>query len=163
MPPQLAAIAAMDRNRLIGRENQLPWHLPADLAHFKAITTGYPILMGRKTHESIGRPLPNRTNIVLTRDKNYQAEGVITVHSLEEAQSYCQAYPEIFIIGGAEIYRLAMPKLHRLYLTLIDHAFQGDAYFPEWSASEWREVSRETHEPDEKNAYAYTFLTLERG
>jgi dihydrofolate reductase len=162
MPARLSAIAAMDKNRLIGKDNQLPWHLPADLAHFKAITTGHPILMGRKTHESIGRPLPNRHNIVLTRDLSYEAEGITIVHSLDEALAACPDDDEIFIIGGAEIYRLALPRLQRLYLTFIDHAFTGDVYFPAWAANEWQEISREAHEADEKNAYGYAFVTLER-
>lgn len=162
MPPTLSAIAAMDKNHLIGKNNQLPWHLPADLAHFKAITTGHPILMGRKTHESIGRPLPNRTNIVLTRDAHYQAEGVIVVHTLDEALASCPEAQELFIIGGAEIYQLAFPRLQKLYLTFIHQAFEGDTYFPAFSAKEWREISREDCPADEKNAYAYSFLLLER-
>jgi dihydrofolate reductase len=162
MPALLSAIAAMDKNRVIGRNNQLPWHLPADLAHFKAITTGHPILMGRKTHESIGRPLPNRHNIVLTRNLGYEAAGVTVVHSLDEAMAACPSDDEIFIIGGADLYHLALPRVQRLYLTLIDHAFTGDTYFPDWVPSEWQEVSRETHQPDEKNAYGYTFVTLNR-
>lgn len=162
MPARLSAIAAMDQNRVIGLNNALPWHLPADLAHFKAITTGHPILMGRKTHESIGRPLPNRTNIVLTRDPHYTAAGVVVVHSLDEAIAACPADEEIFIIGGAELYALALPKISRLYLTLIDHAFPGDTTFPPLPETEWQAISRETHAPDEKNAYGFAFVTLER-
>lgn len=162
MPALLSAIAAMDKNRVIGQNNALPWHLPADLAHFKTLTTGHPILMGRKTHESIGRPLPNRTNIVLTRDQHYTAAGVVIVHSLDEAIAACSSDEEIFIIGGAEIYALALPRLSRLYLTLIDHAFPGDTQFPALNTHEWRETHRETHTPDEKNAYGYAFVQLER-
>ncbi len=162
MPAFLSAIAAMDKNRVIGRDNQLPWHLPADLAHFKALTTGHPILMGRKTHESIGRPLPNRHNIVLTRNLGYESTGVTVVHSLNEAIAACPSDHEIFIIGGADLYRLALPQVQRLYLTLIDHAFTGDTHFPALAPGEWTEISRERHEPDEKNAYAYTFVRLDR-
>lgn len=158
MPPILSAIAAMGHRRVIGRNNQLPWHLPADLAHFKAITTGHPILMGRKTHESIGRVLPHRRNIVLTRNPHYQAAGVVVVHSLDEAVSACPEAQEIFIIGGADIYALAMPRLSRLYLTLIHADFTGDTFFPE-TGDEWVETAREDHAGE---TFAYSFVTLER-
>lgn len=162
MPPKLSAIVAMGENRVIGKNNQLPWHLPADLAHFKAMTTGHVILMGRKTHESIGRPLPNRTNVVLTRDAAYQAPGVTVVHRLEDALSHFPDESEIFIIGGAEIYRLALPLLQCLYLTLVHTTVEGDTFFPEWKETEWQTVSREDHPADPANPHAYSFITLTR-
>ena len=126
----LSIIAAMARNGVIGKNNQLPWHLPEDLKHFKEITMGHPIVMGRKTHESIGRPLPGRENIVLSRNRHYQASGVHIFPSLAAVQ---EAYPdqEIFIIGGAELYRQAWPLAETLYLTLIEQDFAGDTYFPQ--------------------------------
>lgn len=158
----LAAIAAMDENRVIGKANQLPWHLPADLKHFKEITSGHTILMGRKTYESIGRPLPNRRNIVMTRDAHYQAPGCEVVTSLQAALDLTMPDEQIFIIGGAEIYHQTLPQVQRLYLTIIHDEFVGDTYFPDLDKQAWQELSKEKHEPDEKNAHAYTFLTLER-
>lgn len=162
--PTLSAIAALSENRVIGLNNQMPWHLPADLKHFRTITSGHPILMGRKTFESIGRPLPNRTNIILTRDTHYQAEGCIVINNPDDALTLVNNInqSEIFIIGGAEIYQLLLPKVTRLYLTEIHHQFQGDTFFPELDKTAWREVSRETHAADELNAYTYSFIVLER-
>ena len=159
----ISLIAAMDKNRVIGnKDNKLPWYLPADLKHFKSITLGKPIIMGRKTFESIGKPLPERTNIVITWNENYQEPGCVLVHSPEEALQAAGVAPEIIIIGGAEIFAQFLPLAKRLYFTLIDGEFDGNIYFPEWSPKEWCEVSREAHEPDEKNKYAYAFVTLER-
>lgn len=158
----LSAICAMSQNRVIGRQNQLPWRLPADLKHFKKITTGHPIILGRKTYESIGRPLPNRCNVVITRDADFQAPGCVVVNSIETALlavDYCE---EAFVIGGALLYQQLLPKVRRLYLTEIYHDFDGDAFFPELDMSEWQLVSREDHEPDIDNSYAYSFLILER-
>jgi len=162
--PIISAIAAMAENRIIGKNNQLPWHLPADLKHFKAVTTGHPILMGRKTYDSIGRPLPNRTNIILTRNPSVDIPGCKVVTSIQEAIQLAsnENVQELFIIGGAEVYRQLLPQIQRLYLTIVHQNFDGDAFFPELDAKEWREVSRERHEPDEKNAYAYSFVRLER-
>jgi dihydrofolate reductase len=162
--PILSAIVAMSENRVIGKDNKLPWHLPADLKHFKEITTGHFIIMGRKTFESIGKPLPNRTNIVLSRQGHFQASGCHTVTSIEAAISQAQAAheQEIFIIGGAEIYRQLLANIQRLYLTIVHCDMEGDAYFPTLDLNAWREISCERHEADEKNAYAYSFLTLER-
>lgn len=162
--PILSAIVAMAENRVIGKDNKLPWHLPADLKHFKSITTGHPILMGRKTYESIGRPLPNRTNIIMTRDAAYHAAGCIVVTSIEKAleQATVHEAGEIFIIGGAEIYRQLMPHIQRIYLTIVHHQFDGDAYFPELDMDEWKKVENVKHAPDEQNIYAYEFVTLER-
>ena len=160
----ISAIAAMSLNRVIGLNNQLPWHLPADLKHFKELTQGHPILMGRKTHESIGRPLPNRTNLILTRNDEYTASGCKVVASMEAAIAIAQkqSASELFIIGGSEIYKQLMPKVERLYLTIIHHTFEGDAFFPEIDESEWDEKSREDYQADEKNLYYYSFLMLER-
>ena len=142
----VSIIAAMaDDQRVIGISNTLPWHLPEDLKHFRKMTTGHPILMGRKTYESIGRPLPKRENIVITRNANYQALGCVVKHSLEEAIAHCTGRDEIFIIGGAELYKQAIPLADRMYLTEIiiqppDRflvTFEGDAYFPEFSTSDW--------------------------
>ncbi len=160
--PRLSAILAMSENRVIGKNNQLPWHLPADLKHFKTITTGHPIIMGRKTYESIGKPLPNRTNIIMTRQKGFDAPGCIVVRSLAEAMLQIGETEEIFIIGGAEIYHQTLSAIQRIYLTIIHHTFDGDAYFPELNRKEWREIKSEQHEADEKNLYAYSFVILER-
>jgi dihydrofolate reductase len=162
--PLLSAIVAMSENRVIGKDNTLPWHLPADLKHFKEITTGHFIIMGRKTFESIGKPLPNRSNIVLSRDINYQAPGCETVSTIDEALRMAEAAQqnEIFIIGGAEIYRQLLPTIERLYITIVHCNIGGDAWFPELSPTEWQEVSRERREADEKNAFAYSFITLAR-
>lgn len=160
--PILSAIAAMSENRVIGIENQLPWHLPADLKHFKTLTTGHPILMGRKTYESIGRPLPNRTNIIITRNADFTAPGCVVVTSIEDAITRAaeENAQEIFIIGGAEVYKQLLPHVQRIYLTIVHEQFAGDAFFPELDLKEWKEVERETHAADENNAYSYSFITL---
>ena len=155
----ISLIAAMDRNRVIGRDNQLPWRLPEDLKRFKAITLGHPVLMGRKTFESIGRPLPGRRNFVISRQKEYRAEGVTVVYSLEVALTLCASEPEVFVIGGAEIYRLALPRADRLYLTIIEKEHEGDAHFPEWPRDEYREIAREEHLDA---SLPHRFLTLAR-
>jgi dihydrofolate reductase len=157
-------VVAADENNLIGKDNQLPWHLPADLKYFKNLTTGHCIVMGRKTFDSLGRLLPNRTHVIITRQKNYQAEGVIVVNSIEEAINTCaeKGEEEIFIIGGAEIFKQALNNANRLYLTRIRHSFDGDTWLPEFNPSDWKEVNREDHQPDEKNVYSYSFLTYQR-
>jgi len=158
----ISIIAAMANNRVIGKEGALPWHLPADLKHFKALTLGKPIVMGRKTYASIGRPLPGRTNIVLTRDLKFYAAGVTVVHSWIDALVACGSAEEVMVIGGAELYAQVLPEADWLYLTLVDHEVDGDAYFPEWSTSEWHEVQRVECPKDAENPYAMTFLTLIR-
>ena len=159
----VSLIAAMDRNRLIGNKNQLPWHLPADLAHFKQVTMGKPIIMGRKTYESIGRPLPGRTNIVLTRDDGYQAEGIVLASSLEQAiDRASEDSDEVMIIGGSNIYEQALGSSDRLYLTLVEEAFEGDAWFPEIDMGQWREVSSESHVADANNPVDYRFMIFEK-
>ena len=160
--PVLSLIAAMDSNRLIGRDNQLPWQLPADLQHFKSITMGKPIIMGRKTWESLGRPLPGRLNITITRNTDYRAEGATVVHSLDEALQVTNDAEEVMIIGGANLYAQAMPRVDLLYLTRVEGMFEGDAWFPEFSEAEWELVSAESHEPDEKNRHPYHFETYHR-
>jgi dihydrofolate reductase len=158
----LAIIAALSRNRVIGKDNQLPWRLPADLKHFKAATLGKPVIMGRKTFDSIGKPLPGRANIVVTRDTQFRADGIAVAHSLDDALAQAHAAPEIMLIGGAQLYAQALPRAQRLYLTLIDADFDGDAHFPDYDPTEWRETAREDHAPDENNPYRYSFLILER-
>jgi dihydrofolate reductase len=158
----LSIIAAMDRNQLIGNNNQLPWHLPADFTHFKAKTMGKPILMGRKTFESIGKPLPGRTNIVLSRNPNLQLEGVECVHSLQDAIAAAADADEMMIIGGSSIYEMLLPQVDRMYLTYVDEAFEGDAWFPAFDRSQWLETEVELQHKDEKNAYDCRFVTLEK-
>ncbi|GAB3526692.1 dihydrofolate reductase [Pontibacter brevis] len=159
----LTIVVAAAENNVIGKDNGLAWHLPADLRHFKQITMGLPILMGRKTYESIGKPLPGRTSIIITTQKDYAAEGCVVVHSLEEAIERAKALDDtICIIGGAEIYRQALPLTDTIYLTRIHHTFEGDAYLPELKEDDWKTVDQEHHEPDEKNKYSYSFLKLDR-
>lgn len=158
----LALVVAAAENGLIGRDNQLPWHLPADLKHFKTITLGKPVIMGRKTFASIGKPLPGRRNLVLTRDARFAADGVETVRSLEEALERTADAPEVMVIGGAEIFRLALPLAQRIYLTRVHATLEGETFFPALDESEWREIERREHPADEKNAHAMSFLTLER-
>jgi len=159
---KIAIVVAMADNRVIGRDNRLPWHLPADLRHFKQVTVGKPVLMGRKTHESIGRPLPERTNIVVTRDRSYQAPGCIVVHSIENALKAAGDREEVMVIGGTDFYRQLLPKADRLYLTRVHAEFEGDARFPELDEREWREVERTDCAPDENNNWPYSFIRLER-
>jgi dihydrofolate reductase len=159
----IASIFAMSENRVIGKDNQLPWHLPADLKFFKATTLNHPILMGRKTFESIGRPLPQRTNIIITRQQGYRTEGALVVNSLSEAIKVGQQlHPDLFIIGGAEILREALPLVDTMYLTRIHETFDGDVYYPELNEQQWQETWREDHQPDEKNKYPFSFIRLER-
>lgn len=159
---RIAAIFAMSENRVIGKDNQLPWHLPADLQHFKALTMGKPILLGRKTYESIGRPLPGRCNLVMSRDVQFQAPGCVVVNSLETALLAAGYSDEIMVIGGAVLYQHLLPRTQRLYMTIIHHEFEGDAYFPVLDMSEWEEVSHVDHDADEENKYSYSFITLDR-
>lgn len=159
----ISIIAAVGKNNEIGKGNTLLWHMPADLEHFKKITSGHPVIMGRKTFESIGKPLPNRQNIVITRDKTYLRHGVNVVHSLEEALRRAQGKQEIFIIGGGELYKQIMPFADKLYITRVDAEDSvADAFFPEIIPIIWNEVSREEHKKDEKNPFDYTFSVYER-
>lgn len=158
----ISIIVAMAENRVIGVNNTLPWRLPADLKHFRQLTTGHHVIMGRRNYESIGKPLPDRTNIVVTRNPAYQAPGCVIRHSLDDALHIAGNDPEIFIIGGAEIYRQALDKADRIYLTLVHANIAGDTFFPEFDAREWNESSRLRHEADEKNPHACSFVTYER-
>ena len=155
-------VAALAANGVIGRNNALPWHLPADLKRFKALTMGHPVVMGRKTHESIGRPLPGRRNLVITRNRDYRADGCEIVHSLDEAVAACRGAAEIFIIGGAELYREALPRAHCLEFTEIRADFEGDAVFPKFSMGEWRETGREIHSGEAGIPFRYDFARYER-
>lgn len=161
----LSAIVATDRKGTIGKAGEIPWYLPADFKFFKRTTIGHPVVMGRKTFESIGRPLPKRTNIVLTRDPFYGASGIVVVHSLDEAlqHSACTEAEEVFIIGGGEIYRQAMPLLQRVYLTRVDTEIaDGDAFFPDLDPAEWELHWLEEHPADEKNELDFRFSRWER-
>ncbi|VAW76848.1 Dihydrofolate reductase [hydrothermal vent metagenome] len=159
---RVSLIAAMAENRVIGRNNQLPWRLSADLQRFKALTMGKPIIMGRKTWESIGRPLPGRTNIVVTRDASYQAEGCVVVHSVDQALKAAADSDEVMVIGGANLYQQLLERTDRLYLTQVKTNVEGDAWFPEFDMTQWHEIARESHSNDEKNDFDFEFVTLER-
>jgi len=161
-PPRICLIAALAANRVIGRNNALPWHLPADLKRFKALTMGHPVVMGRKTYESIGKPLPGRRNLVITRNRDYGAPGCEIVHSLDEAIAACRGDQEIFIIGGAELYRESLARAHCLEFTEIRAAFEGDATFPEFSLAQWRETGREIHSNEAGIPFRYDFTRYER-
>ena len=158
----LSLIVAMARNRVIGLANRLPWHLPADLQFFKRTTLGKPILMGRRTFESLGRPLPGRTNIVLTGRPDYQAQGCIVVHSLTKALAAARPADEVMVIGGASLYAQTLARAERIYLTLVEAEPQGDVRFPELERGAWREVWREDHPADARHAYPFSFILLER-
>ncbi|WP_246941861.1 dihydrofolate reductase [Bacillus pinisoli] len=159
----ISYIVAMDDNQVIGKNNELPWHLPADLAYFKKVTMGKPIIMGRKTHESIGRALPGRENIIVTRNANYHSEGCKVVHQLDDLKSLAEeANEELFVIGGAELFKELLPMTDRLYITHIHHSFEGDTYFPTIDWNEWKVVDKETGIKDEKNPYDYEFVVYER-
>jgi dihydrofolate reductase len=158
----ISLIVAMDETGVIGREGRLPWRQPADLMHFKVLTMGKPMLMGRKTFESIGKPLPGRTNLVLTRDAGWSHEGAVAVRSLDEAIERAGDAAELMVIGGAEVFRIALARAQRIYLTRIHANVQGDARFPAVDFRAWREIERHTFPADEKHAFAMTFLTLER-
>lgn len=157
---RLAAIVAMASNRCIGKDNTLPWRLPADLKRFKQLTMGHTLVMGRKTYESIGRPLPGRTMVVLTRQKDYAPEGVRVAHSLEQALELARG-GEVFIAGGADLYQQTLERLGRLYLTRIERDYAGDTFFPEVDLSGWRLVEEE-HHPATATEPPFTFLTYER-
>jgi len=159
---KISIVVAMAANRVIGNNNRLPWHLPADLKHFKQTTMGKPILMGRKTWESIGRALPGRTNIVITRDENYAAPGCVVVHSIEAAMQAAQQQDEVMVIGGAEFYRQVLPRADTIYLTRIHQDFEGDAFFPELDETGWQEVARVDCDADDRNPCAYSFIRLDR-
>ena len=157
----ISLIAAMDRNRLIGAGNGLPWHLPADFKHFKAITMGKPVVMGRKTFESIGRPLPGRHNIVISRS-GFSADGVTVVDSIEKALIEAGNVEEVMIIGGASFYQQIINRADRMYLTHVDAACEGDAWFPEFSTQDWKIVAEKEYAADEKNNYSFRTVDYQR-
>ena len=168
---QISMIAAMANNRVIGADNSMPWHLPADLKHFKKVTLGKPIIMGRKTYESIGKALPGRLNIVVSSDATYKLEDAAVVHSCEQAidsaSEYCRTQDkensEVMIIGGGTIYQHFLNFCHRLYLTHIEIEVAGDTYFPDYNAAyKWQEVDNEWHQAEPKNPYNYRFITLQK-
>ena len=152
----------MAENRVIGVNNTLPWHLPADLRHFRELTSGHHVIMGRKTFESLGKPLPHRINIVITSNNQYTAPDCIVVPSLDSAIAAASPAEEIFIIGGASCYSQALPRADRLYLTVVHTMLQGDARFPEFDWNSWNEVARIRCESDKQNPYSYSFITLEK-
>lgn len=154
---------AMDENRVIGKDNKLPWHLPEDLKFFKRTTMGHPIAMGRKTWDSIGRALPGRENIVITRNESFSCEGCTVLNSIDELLTYSrEKREEVFVIGGAEIFKAILPAADRLYLTMIYDQFAGDTFFPEFDMADWELVSKEKGIKDEKNPYDYEFLIYKR-
>jgi dihydrofolate reductase len=162
MPATLSLVVAVSENDVIGRDNALPWHLPADLKHFKAVTMGKPIVMGRKTYDSIGRRLPGRLNIVISRNRALRIPGVEVVGSFDEAVARAGDVPEVAVIGGAELFRSALPLARRIYLTRVHGNVEGETKFPPLDPKQWREVERSHHPADERHAYAMTFSTLER-
>ena len=159
----VSIIVAMTADRVIGRDNTLPWRLPADLRRFKRLTLGHHLVVGRKTWESIGRPLPGRKMVVITRQRKFRADGVEVVHSVDDALAVARknGEDEVFIAGGEEIYRQTLARAHRLYLTRVHATIEGDAFFPEYDAAAWTEVEREDRAADDKNPHAFSFVTYE--
>jgi dihydrofolate reductase len=160
--PLISLLVAATENGVIGRDNGMPWHLPDDLKRFKALTLAKPVLMGRKTFESIGRPLPGRTNLVMTRTPNWSVAGVIVVPDLDTALREAGAAPELVVAGGAQIYALALPRAMRIYLTRIHAVIDGDTRLPDINLNEWHETACELHPVDARHPYAMSFVTLER-
>ncbi|WP_408006226.1 dihydrofolate reductase [Pseudalkalibacillus sp. A8] len=156
----ISLLLAMGKNRVIGKDNDLPWHLPEDLKWFRRVSTGHTVIMGRRTYESIGKPLPNRKNVIVTNDKNYQAEGCIVTHSIDEALQ--QDGDEQIVIGGTNVFKQVLDRAERIYLTYIDEEFDGDTFFPEIDESEWELKSKEKGIKNEKNPYDYYFMIYER-
>ncbi len=159
--PKISIIVAMAKGRVIGKDNDMPWHLPADLQHFRQKTLDKPVIMGRKTYESIGRPLPKRHNIIVSRNKDYKVEGCDVVASLEEAVKIAGDVEELFIIGGGFLYDQTIGQADRLYLTFIDLTVEGDTLFPEYEHLPLKQTASQTHQKDEKNPYNYTFAEFE--
>lgn len=163
--PRIAFVVAMDENRLIGRDNDLPWCLPEDMGWFRRQTIGKPCVMGRKTYDSLPdrfRPLPGRLNIVVTRNREYEAPGAVVVHSIDDALAAAGDVEEIVVIGGADLFRRLLPVADRLYLTQVHGAAEGDVYFPEFKTDDWDEVFRQEHPADERHRFAFTWLILDR-
>ena len=159
---RISFVVAYDRGRVIGKDNALPWRLPADMRRVRQLTMGKPLIMGRRTYQSIGRPLEGRTSIVLTRDPAFRAEGVLVARDVDEALRLAGRADEAIVFGGGEVFGQLLPRADRLYITEIDADFEGDRTFPEIDPREWAEVDRIAHPPDERNPYPYTFVTLDR-
>lgn len=157
---QLSIIVAVANKNVIGINNTLPWHLPEDLKRFKALTMGHHIVMGRKTYESLGRLLPGRTTVIVTRNKHYQVEGAVVVHSIEQALSVCAEDDEVFLIGGAELYQQGFQHADKLYMTEVHTDVEGDAFLPEFDLTQWDEVARESHQAE--NGLAFSYVTYQR-
>ena len=155
-------IVAVDLKNGIGKNNLLPWHLPADLKYFKSVTSGHPIIMGRKTYDSIGKVLPNRKNIIISRQAELEIQGAIITDSLEKSFELCKTEEKVFVIGGAQIFQQAIPLADIIYLTLIHHNFEADVFFPEIDSNKWIEEDCIRNEPDEKNIYSYSFIRYRR-
>ena len=161
---KISLIVAMAKNRVIGDNGTMPWHLSADLKKFRQITTGFPIVMGRKTYQSIGRPLPNRTNIIISRDNSFQAEGCLVFNDLQNGLEHaCQLAEQVFVIGGATLYEALLPVANSLYITQIHQDFTGDTWFPEFNINEWQEVAREDYHDDASVDFSYSFLQFTKG
>jgi len=159
---KLAIIVATDEQGLIGKDNDLPWKLSADLQYFRRVTMGKPLIMGRNTHESIGRALPGRKNIIVTKNKAYQTEACTVVHSIKDALVACDQAEEVMVMGGASLYKQLLPTADKLYLTQVHASLVGDTWFPAWNKNEWSEIKREDYLADEKNDYAYSFIVYEK-
>jgi len=158
----LSLIVAMARNRTIGINNALPWRCPEDLKHFKSLTMGHHMIMGRKTFDSIGKPLPGRTTVIVTRNAELKVEGCVVAHSLQQAISACADDSEIFIVGGAELYAQALPLVNKLYITEIQKDVEGDAHFPSFNKEEWQLISKEAHSQETPQALEYHFTSYQR-
>lgn len=157
---EISLVVAMSDNAAIGQAGQLPWHLPNDLKYFKSVTMGKPIIMGRTTYESIGKPLPGRTNIVLTQNKSFQAPGCVVLHDKTAVVDYCEAEKEIMIVGGAQIYQLFLADITKLYITKVHTSIKADTYFPKIDFSKWQEIERQEYKKDDKHAFDYSFITF---
>lgn len=159
---KLAIIVATDQQGLIGDNNDLPWRLSADLQYFRRVTMAKPLIMGRNTHESIGRVLPGRKNIIVTKNKSFHADGCTVVNSIDDALLACEDVDEVMVMGGASLYEQLLPIADKLYLTQVHASLTGDTWFPAWSKDEWSEISREDYQADEKNEYDYSFIVYEK-
>jgi dihydrofolate reductase len=159
---KISLIVAMAENRVIGSNGKMPWHLSADLKRFKQITLGSPIVMGRKTHEAIGRPLPGRSNIIVSKNKSYRQQNCLVFNDIDSALQHCAECAEIFVIGGSTLYQALLPRANYLYLTEINKNFVGDVYFPKIDARQWRELERQVVEKDESVDFTYNFIKLEQ-
>jgi dihydrofolate reductase len=158
----ISFVVAYDRNRAIGKDNRLPWRLPDDMKHVREITMGKPLIMGRRTWDSIGRPLPGRTSIVLTRDRDFRCDGCLVARTADEALKLAGAAPEIIVFGGARVFEEFLPRADRIHLTEVETEVEADTHFPKLDPAEWREVERTRHPADVRHAYAFSFVTLER-